>query len=442
MIHLKKLLVCFIAALVLTPSITYAQTPSEHSGTSGQTTSQNARSERDGYSASDVYRFSSEWSLDAFVIGNEAGAYSYLQLPEFMPHAVIRRDGPIAELERRPNPAVGAITIKDADGNPHSFDTVVNGDDTPMRGVIVLHRGAVVYEAYPDMRRTDNHVWMSNAKVVASLLIGQLEDEGKIDVEQTVGHYLPEARGTTWENIKVIDVLNQQSGLDLEESKLRSAGSAIGRLYSAETGTPNSSGVTETHNEVLFSIPKLREPGTANEYSSANTQMLGLIIEAITDVRLADLITERVWIPAGMEGDAVLGLSPQGNGVIHGLISSRLIDMARFGLLYTPSWNKTASKRVVSDAMIERIRTAGTPENFLKGDQGPAIAGAYGETPVANAYQWDAVFADGDFYKSGMNNQGIYVSPGRDVVVVWVATGYLKQGFIEPFARKIAKSLK
>ena len=60
---------------------------------------------------------------------------------------------------------------------------------------------------------------------------------------------------------------------------------------------------------------------------------------------------------------------------------------------------------------------------------------------MANAYQWDAVFADGDFYKSGMNGQGIYVSPSRDVVIVWYATGGAKIE-MEAFARTVAKSLQ
>ena len=141
-----------------------------------------------------------------------------------------------------------------------------------------------------------------------------------------------------------------------------------------------------------------------------------------------------------MDGDAVLALSPQGNGIIHGLLSSRLIDMAKTGLLYTPSWPKIASERVVSERMLQRIQITGTEEIFLKGDMGPALAGAFGETPVASTYQWDAVFADGDLYKGGIQNQGIYVSPGRDVVV-WYATGYPKKAFVEPFARRIATSL-
>ncbi len=168
---------------------------------------------RNGYSASDAYRLNSEWGLDQFLSAAETGAYSYLHLPEFLPHAVIRRDGPVSVPESRPNPAIGATSLKDADGNLLSLDEMIKADDSPIQGLIVLHRGAIAYEAYPGMRRTDNHVWMSNAKFLAGLLIGQLEDEGKIDVQQTVAHYLPEARGTEWEKIKVIDVLHQQSGM-------------------------------------------------------------------------------------------------------------------------------------------------------------------------------------------------------------------------------------
>ncbi len=55
---------------------------------------------------------------------------------------------------------------------------------------------------------------------------------------------------------------------------------------------------------------------------------------------------------------------------------------------------------------------------------------------MANSYQWDAVFADGDFYKSGMNGQGLYVSPDKDVVIVWFATGFAEIP-MEAYARKI-----
>ncbi len=70
------------------------------------------------------------------------------------------------------------------------------------------------------------------------------------------------------------------------------------RLFKAEIVIPNGFGVKETHNEVVFTTPKFREPGAAFDYSSFNTQLLGLIIEEVTDVRLAEALAERLWIPA------------------------------------------------------------------------------------------------------------------------------------------------
>jgi hypothetical protein len=113
--------------------------------------------------------------------------------------------------------------------------------------------------------------------------------------------------------------------------------------------------------------------------------------------------------------------------------------MARFGLLYTPSWNKTASKPIVSKEMVLKIQQDGTTEKYIKGDLADGLTKRFGEKPLFNSYQWDAVFADGDFYKGGMNGQGIYVSPNKDIVVAWFATGFAEIS-MESFARKIALS--
>ena len=141
-----------------------------------------------------------------------------------------------------------------------------------------------------------------------------------------------------------------------------------------------------------------------------------------------------------MTGDALLGLSPQGNGVIHGLISSRLEDMAKIGMLFTPSWQLISSKEVVSAQVLSKIQASGIKDNYMKGTLGPRMAEEFREQPEFNSYQWDAVFADGDIYKSGMNGQGIYVSPTKDIVVVWFATGF--PGIpMEAFSRTIVKTL-
>jgi len=236
--------------------------------------------------------------------------------------------------------------------------------------------------------------------------------------------------------------LNMQTGLDIAESGAHRANpqSGISRFYAAELGVPNFDGELLTHNEALFSSGKAREAGKVFDYSSANTQLLGLIIEAVTKQRLADVISERIWRPAGMVGDAQLGLTPQGNGIIHGLISSRLSDMARFGMLYTPSASILTNKPIVSEATLKAIQTGGNSENFLRGEISLYLLEKFDEKPRANAHQWDAVFHDGDIYKAGMSGQGLYVSPAKDLVVVWFSNGFSELP-MERVARAIALSL-
>ncbi len=398
---------------------------------------------KNGYSNSESNELHNEWSLNKFLDITKSGAYSYINLPEFMPHAIIKREGPVVKLEKDTNSEIGKISLENESGQSITFEDMITAKDSPIQGVMILHKGKVVYEKYPGMREFDNHVWMSNSKILAGLLIAQFEEKGLLDVQKTVSDYLEEAKGTAWENIKIIDILNMQSGLDLEENPVsRKGGTPYSIFAASEVGeAKDASGKVLTHNEALFRIPKLHEPGIAFEYSSANTQMLGLILEEVGKKRLNELITERIWKDAGMEGDATLGLSPQGNGVIHGLISSRLEDMAKIGLLYTPSWNVISPKQIVSNQVLKKIQTSGKKENYLKGTLGPRMAKEFRDTPEFNSYQWDAVFSDGDIYKSGMNGQGIYVSPFKDLVIVWFATGF-GEIEMEAFARKIARTYK
>ncbi|MBY6189684.1 beta-lactamase family protein [Microbulbifer agarilyticus] len=395
---------------------------------------------KNGYSLSDAQRLHDAWTLEKFLNITESGAYSYFHLSEFLPHAVISRDGPVAELAQARSQIVGNTSLS-ADTKNIRFEDMITSPDSPVQGVMVVKKGKVVYEMYPGMRRTDRHAWMSNAKVFAGLLIAMLEEEGKIDVQKTVSDYLVEAKKTAWAYIKVIDILNMQTGLDLEENPASRSGNTPYNVFvRAEVGLPAPDGTTYTHNQALYKIPKLREPGERFEYSSANTQMLGLIIEAVTQKRLAELISEKIWIKSGMEGDASLGLSPQGNGIIHGLISSRLSDMARFGMLFTPSWKQISKEQIVSDAVIKKMQTSGISDNFLKGSLGPRLTEEFREQPLSNTYQWDAVFKDGDLYKSGMNGQGLYVSPATNTVVAWFATGFSEIP-MEAFSRTIVQRL-
>ena len=45
-----------------------------------------------------------------------------------------------------------------------------------MQGLVVVHKGKIVFEQYPGMRPDDYHVWMSTTKTVASLMLRLLAE--------------------------------------------------------------------------------------------------------------------------------------------------------------------------------------------------------------------------------------------------------------------------
>ena len=365
--------------------------------------------------------------------------FEFLNFGELLPVTMVPRSGNVVMLESAPDGRIGQTRFDGTQGEL-TLDEYLVHPASRAQGMIVVHQCDIVLEQYPGMREYDYHLWASNAKTTNSLLVAMLEADGKVDVQQPLASYVPALSGTAWDGIPVIDVLDMASGLDVEENEeTRNDPNAVGRrLFLAESGEPGSDGATETMLDVLRSAPKQRESGQVFQYSSANTQALVLLIEAVEAQRWADVFRDRVWSRMTVEGDATMGVTPEGTAVGHGLLSSRLRDMARYGMLYTPSWDKAARERLVSEEMLQKIQQGGRPEIYLEGSFGKRMAGSFaGDVPVANSYQWDAVFADGDFFKSGIRGQGLYVSPGKDLVIGWFSTVMATD--LTHYARTIAR---
>jgi len=105
----------------------------------------------------------------------------------------------------------------------------------------------------------------------------------------------------------------------------------------------------------LASLKRLRNPGETWAYTSINTAILGWLLEEVTGKSVAQILTDEVWSPMGAEADALMTVKFKGVAVSHGGMAARLRDVARFGLLFTPSWNKTARSQIISEKFLRRI---------------------------------------------------------------------------------------
>ncbi|MDH4007915.1 MAG: beta-lactamase family protein [Desulfuromonadales bacterium] len=384
-------------------------------------------------------------------MGGDHALYYNSHLTELIPAALASASGPVSVLERKPTPGLGSLTYTLGDGtDSQPLDDYVDADDTRLQGIMILHKGRVVYEVYPGISPEELHIWASVSKTAVGTLLTMLEAEGVVDTAKPITEYVPDLKGTAWDKVSVINAMNMQAGLDIAETEEASMNprSVFQRVLASDFGVPNADGKQERTMDVLAEAVPLKgeEPGMASRYSSVITRTLVDVIEDATNRTFTSLFEERIWSKIGARSPAAINLTPEGAAIAYGLINSRLDDLARYALVFTPSWNVVSGEQVISPEVLEMMQTSGSREAYEKGDfpghswvkSSFAIEGM----PIFNSRQWDAVWADGAMFKHGNLFQGIYVDPKRDVVGVYFSTSPITNVDVAPgYLREAAKLL-
>src|SRR5579864_6379097 len=144
--------------------------------------------------------------------GGELTHWVFLHTSEVFPAAVVRRAGAVRDLALRLRPEIGDFVVDQNQGRSVTLrDFIQLGD---VDGFIVLHKGVVVYEAYPRMQRTDRHLSFSVTKAFVGTVLGMLEDDKRVDLDQPIEQYLPEFAGTAWAGTHVRDIADMASGME------------------------------------------------------------------------------------------------------------------------------------------------------------------------------------------------------------------------------------
>ena len=375
--------------------------------------------------------------------GGEKMRYNFLHRTEFLPHAVIPRRGNILQLTDAPHKALSEFAVESRYGRL-TLDEYTR--QAPVNGIIFVQHGRILFERYPRMRPYDKHLLMSVTKVFVSTVTAILSARGLLDVTLPVQHYLPQTSGSGWENVPVQDVLDMASGIHApEEEEGFTNPSHPYYQYEASLGwlPPNESTPDSTY-EYIAGLQSHGPSGQRFEYTSANTFLLAWLAETLTGLPLHEILAQEIWQKIGAEGDALLAVSKAGAPAAHGGLCTNLRDLARFGLLFTPSGQKHSGEPGVTADFLKKIQTAGRPALFDRGPSGPAmLEKLHGEHPRYNIDQWDYVMEDGDFFKGGYGGQGLYISPARDLVIAYFGTPFdenMQPHELEWITRQIVRS--
>ncbi len=344
-------------------------------------------------------------------------AWNFKNLNQLFPTVNVHRNGPVAELAHAPMAAIADHPIDTPEGTL-SFADFIASDQSTALGLVILHRGKIAFERYPRMQPYEMPVVWSVAKVLPATVIRIMEERGEIDVSRPVEAYLPEVGNSSLAGASVRDILDMATGLDCADD-YEDRSSCYYRYSMAIGDGWRTADAPDSPYDFVASLKASRHapPGERFSYSGLNTFVLAWLVEKLTGMPFQDALSREIWFHIGAESNASYIAPRYGVAVTHGGFMARLRDLARFGLLFTPSYGTVSDKRIISEAHVAFLLEEGDPE--LLANAGAAMPGV-----KHNIYQWDAAFADGTLLKSGWAGQGLIINPAWDVVAVFA--GYFK----------------
>ena len=351
-------------------------------------------------------------------------AWNNKNLNRIFPAVNVYRAGPVRELESRPMTAISNHPVDTPDG-PVPFAQFLRSEASTCMGMVILHRGRIVFEDYPRMQPYERPIYWSVTKVLVSAVVGILEDRGQLEIDKPIETYIPELAGSSYEGITVRNILDMATGVDCSEEYYDRSSCYYGLMETTgEAHWDDEAGDNPYEYIASLKVGKFAEQGTSFEYGSINTYILGWLVEKLTGMPFQDAFSREIWSRLGAEHDAAF-LAPRfGVPMFAGGFLGTPRDLARFGLLFTPSSSVVTDRKIISEQHLEMLRNGGRPELLANGRWGLPDESTQ-KIVKHNVYQWDLVFTNNDIFKGGWAGQGLLVNPDRDLAAVFV--GYYNE---------------
>ncbi len=272
-------------------------------------------------------------------------------------------------------------------------------EDRAVTSLLVMQDGQIRFEEYflgtgPEDRRIS---W-SIAKSYLSALFGILLDEGVItSLDDQVTKYAPELTGSAYETATIRNVLNMASGVTFDEDYLdfNSDINRMGRVVALGGELDDFAASLQDS----FAVP-----GETWQYVSIDTHVIGMVIRGATGQSVADLLSEKVITPLGLEHDGYYITDGAGVAFVLGGLNFTTRDFARFGQLILQNGARDGQQVVPAGWISESTR--------------PSAPTAPGK--IGYGYQWWIPVGahDGEFMARGVYGQYLYFDQPRGVLIV------------------------
>jgi CubicO group peptidase (beta-lactamase class C family) len=311
--------------------------------------------------------------------------------------------------------SIAKVMFETLNGELISFEESL--DLAKADGIIVLHKGKIVFERYYGFLEPDGtHAVMSVSKTLTGTLGAVLVAEGILDENKKVSYYVEELSGSAFGSATIRELLDMTTALDYDEN-YNNPNSRIWEFSQAGTPYPKPEDYTgaKSYREFLQTVKQNGKHGQKFAYKTINTDALAWVITKVCDKPLADLISERFFKPMGAHIEGYYQLDATGTEFAGGGFNAALRDLAAFGEMIRND-GFFNGKQIIPQGLMRDIIENSNANKFDK-DSYPLLKGwAY-----RNMW-WVMKNSDQAFCARGVHGQVIYINPVAETVIVRLAS--------------------
>ena len=284
-------------------------------------------------------------------------------------------------------------------------------------GIVILHKGRVVYERYFGVLRPDGqHGAMSVTKTFVGTLAAMMVAEGKLDPARKVADYVPELGKSAFGDATVRQVMDMTTGVRFSEDYSDPTAEVWAHAAAGNPlPKPKDYAGPRSYYDFLKTVGPEGNHGQAFHYRTANTDALGWILARVSGRSVAQLLSERIWSKLGAEQDAYMSVDSTGTPFAGGGLNTGLRDLVRFGEMIRND-GRYNGQQIVPKSAIEDIRRGGSREAFAKAGYDLLDGWSY------RAMWWVTHDEDGSFMARGVHGQALYINPTAQVVIARFAS--------------------
>lgn len=266
---------------------------------------------------------------------------------------------------------------------------------TKTAAFLIIRKDSIIYEYY-GKGKTESDIFnpFSITKAFITTLTGIAIKEGKIkDVDDPVSKYLTEFKNTKVGDVKIRQLLKHTSGIKYNDSPKNPFSENAKYYYGKNL------------RKYVRKIELDTTPGTVYKYSSANTQLLAMIIERVIDTTLSAYLENKLWQKIGMQYNATWSMDKKRGNCMERAFSglnATPIDLAKLGRLYLENgkWdnNEILSREFICDATKRDISEGSRWDYQYNFGVGPEKYGC--------------------FFAVGVYGELVYVYPKKQIIMV------------------------